>query len=100
MSFYKAYAVALGSLLTGAAVVHQIYKPDLVCRAVVAPQRPVTSLRSCHSTILPTKVPVTSHMVPITGQAVVHHCQYSLSDLSKQGMLACTEDPLGPACPQ
>ena len=30
MSFYKAYAVAIGSLLTGAAVVHNIYKPDLV----------------------------------------------------------------------
>ncbi len=28
--FYKAYAVAIGSLLTGAAVVHNIYKPDLV----------------------------------------------------------------------
>ena len=30
MSFYKAYVVAIGSLLTGAAVVHNIYKPDLV----------------------------------------------------------------------
>lgn len=28
--FYKAYAVAIASLLTGAAVVHNIYKPDLV----------------------------------------------------------------------
>ncbi len=28
--FYKAYAVAIGSLLTGAAIVHNIYKPDLV----------------------------------------------------------------------
>ncbi|DBB14046.1 TPA: hypothetical protein ACH3X3_001010 [Trebouxia sp. C0006] len=27
--FYKAYAVAIASLLTGAAVVHNIYKPDL-----------------------------------------------------------------------
>lgn len=26
----RAYAVALGSLLTGAAVVHALYKPDLV----------------------------------------------------------------------
>lgn len=31
MSYYKAYAVAIASLLTGAAVVHNIYKPDLVC---------------------------------------------------------------------
>lgn len=30
MSYYKAYAVAIASLLTGAAVVHNIYKPDLV----------------------------------------------------------------------
>lgn len=30
MSFYKAYVVAIGSLLTGAAVVHNVYKPDLV----------------------------------------------------------------------
>ena len=30
MSYYKAYAVAFASLLTGAAVVHNIYKPDLV----------------------------------------------------------------------
>ena len=28
--FYKAYAVAIASLLTGAAVVHNVYKPDLV----------------------------------------------------------------------
>lgn len=30
MTFYKAYIVAIGSLLTGAAIVHNIYKPDLV----------------------------------------------------------------------
>lgn len=30
MSFYTAYFVAIGSLLTGAAIVHNIYKPDLV----------------------------------------------------------------------
>lgn len=30
MSWLKAYAVAITSLLTGAAVVHNIYKPDLV----------------------------------------------------------------------
>ncbi|BDA41624.1 hypothetical protein COCOBI_02-4050 [Coccomyxa sp. Obi] len=29
MSWLKAYAVAITSLLTGAAVVHNIYKPDL-----------------------------------------------------------------------
>ena len=29
-SMLRAYAVALGSLLSGAAVVHQVYKPDLV----------------------------------------------------------------------
>ena len=28
--FYKAYAVAISSLLTGAALVHNVYKPDLV----------------------------------------------------------------------
>ncbi len=34
MSWLKAYAVAITSLLAGAAVVHNIYKPDLVsvCR--------------------------------------------------------------------
>ena len=30
VSMLRAYAVALGSLLSGAAVVHQVYKPDLV----------------------------------------------------------------------
>lgn len=33
-SYLAAYVVAIGSLLSGAAVVHQIYKPDLV-RCVV-----------------------------------------------------------------
>lgn len=37
MSFYKAYAVAIGSLLTGAAVVHNIYKPDLVIYCNLSP---------------------------------------------------------------
>ncbi len=30
MSWLKAYAVAITSLLAGAAVVHNVYKPDLV----------------------------------------------------------------------
>lgn len=30
MSWLKAYAVAIVSVLSGAAVVHNIYKPDLV----------------------------------------------------------------------
>jgi hypothetical protein len=30
MSMMRAYAVALGSLLSGAALVHAFYKPDLV----------------------------------------------------------------------
>jgi len=33
MSYAKAYIVAVGSLLAGAAVVHNIFKPDLVSKA-------------------------------------------------------------------
>lgn len=40
MSLYKAYAVAIGSLLTGAAVVHNIYKPDLVTSVCIVTYRP------------------------------------------------------------
>lgn len=29
MSWFKAYSVAMASLLAGAAVVHNVYKPDL-----------------------------------------------------------------------
>ena len=34
MDYLRLYAIGVGSLLAGAAVVHQIYKPDLVsCRS-------------------------------------------------------------------
>lgn len=33
--FYKAYAVAIASMLTGAAIVHNIYKPDLVSHSTL-----------------------------------------------------------------
>lgn len=35
MAYWKGYAVALVSLLTGASVVHFIYRPDLVSLTVI-----------------------------------------------------------------
>ena len=48
MSYYKAYAVAIGSLLTGAAVVHQIYKPDLVRKGLLADHDPSMHTPTLH----------------------------------------------------
>ena len=41
VSYLGAYAVALVSLLSGAAVVHNIFKPDLVrvCERLIVPRR-------------------------------------------------------------